>query len=295
MKVLLTGAQGMLGRHWHHAMKARGWTVTAFSRSDLDITSPETVSRAVETIRPEWVANAAAYADVDGCELNPVRADAVNRWGPSNLAAACRRSHAILFHLSTDYIFDGLSPHPYREADAPNPLSVYGRSKWQGESAVRESGTDFCLVRTSWLYAEWGRNFVLTIRDLAGKGQPLRVVNDQIGAPTFAGDLAEALCRLMEAGAQGVFHVTNAGFTSWYGLAGEILRLLGLEVPLAAISSTELSRPATRPANSRLDDTHFKEWGLEPLRSWNSALADCLGRISDDFNRLGAPVGVGKR
>jgi len=193
--------------------------------------------------------------------------------GTRAVALACRAAGAACCYISTDYVFDGTKAGPYLEEDRPNPLSVYGASKLAGEAAVLASLDRFWIVRTSWLYGPGGRHFVRAILDKARAGDPLRVVDDQIGAPTSTRDVAEALVTLVATTAYGTYHLTNAGACAWYDFALKILQLAGLDAtPVKAISSSELDRPARRPANSRLRNSRWEALGQPPLRPWDEAL-----------------------
>jgi dTDP-4-dehydrorhamnose reductase len=201
----------------------------------------------------------------------------VNAEGTRRVAEGCRRSGAALIYVSTDFVFDGRKPSPYVEADEPAPLSVYGRSKVAGEQAVRETAPRWIVARTAWLYGAHGRNFVKTILGKAAAGGPLRVVNDQVGSPTYARDLAAALVRLLERNLSGVFHLTNSGACSWYEFTREILRQGGFgHVPVSPMSSEELGRPARRPAYSVLANAAWHAAGEPILRPWPEALTAML-------------------
>ena len=271
MKVLITGAGGMLARALVEAL--RGHHVAPFPHRALDVTDGDTVLAAILRAAPDVVVHTAAWTDVDGCEGDPDRAFAVNAHGTRAVALACRAAGAACCYISTDYVFDGTKAGPYLEEDRPNPLSVYGASKLAGEAAVLASLDRFWIVRTSWLYGPGGRHFVRAILDKARAGDPLRVVDDQIGAPTSTRDVAEALVTLVATTAYGTYHLTNAGACAWYDFALKILQLAGLDAtPVKAISSSELDRPARRPANSRLRNSRWEALGQPPLRPWDEAL-----------------------
>ncbi len=275
MKIMILGAAGMLGGHLTRALKPRHQALPR-TRDDWDITDARACSADVASNRPDVVVNCAAFTKVDDCEREPDKAMLVNgetlRW----ISEACRTSGSRLIQVSTDYIFDGTKGSPYREEDVPNPLNVYGRSKLKGEEyARRQPGS--LIVRTSWLYGRGGPNFVDTIARLAQTGNPLKIVNDQFGSPTYAADLASALLLLVEKGTTGIVHVTNSGVCSWYEFAGEVLKVSGLEeVPLVPISTGELSRPAQRPLFSALDGSRYVSVAGGALRPWQEALKDYL-------------------
>lgn len=274
----LTGAEGMLGLEIRRAAARRGMALVPWDLPDFDVTAPETVRRAVREARPDVVIHAAAWTDVDGCECDPERAMRVNGEGTANVARACAEAGSRLLMVSTDYVFAGDRVEPWAEHDTPAPFSAYGRSKLAGEQAVRALGPAGTVARTAWLYAEHGRNFLLTMLGLARERDEVRVVDDQVGSPTYAADLAEALLNLAARGGSGVYHVTNAGRTSWCGFARRIFERAGLPAKVVPVTTAEFPRPAPRPANSVLANTRFAREGLEALRSWEDALDGCLAR-----------------
>lgn len=283
MRILITGAAGMLGRDLVSVLSAPAAPASAavptLYLADLDncdITDPDALICFFEEARPDIVVHAAAYTDVDGCERDAERAMRTNSGGTQNVARAATAFDARLIYVSTDYVFDGLKGSPYDECDPPNPQSVYGRSKLAGEQAVRECA-DHAIVRTAWLYGQHGRNFVTTILQQALKGQPLRVVDDQVGSPTWSHDLACTIAALVPKSATGIFHATGAGHCSWFDLAGAILEeaaLLGhsARVPVVPISTVELARAAPRPAFSVLGNRRLREAGVAPLPHWRDSL-----------------------
>jgi len=274
--VLVLGAKGMLAHDLVPTLRRRLPSVTervhAWDSQRLDIRNRQAVFEAVGRLRPSVVINTAAYTDVDGCESNADLATAVNAEGPGNIALACREVDALLVHFGTDYIFDGESKRPYRADDPPRPLSGYGQSKWEGEQAVRASACRHLITRTSWLFGLGRRNFVEKIVERGSVGGPLRVVADQIGRPTLAADLSEAVIRLLDAGAEGVLHFANDGSCSWFEFARSILKHAGLTAPITPITSSELSRPARRPANSVLDLADYVRTTGHTPPPWPDAL-----------------------
>ena len=281
-KVVVLGAGGMLASDLIPVLRERvataGGELLAWIRDDLDVTDRETVLEKIERARPSAVINCAAYTDVDGCESNRDKAMSVNADGPGYIAEACHSTEAMLIHYSTDFIFDGSSTWPYETNDIPNPLSVYGKSKFLGARAVCASKCQSVIIRTSWLYGLHGRNFVEAILAKAKKGEPLQVVTDQVGRPTYTEDLCEATVRLLDADARGIIHFANSGHCSWHEFAVEIVRQAGLAVAVKTLSSAELGRPAKRPAYSVLALTSYeKATGATP-RNWKDALADYMQR-----------------
>lgn len=294
MRILVTGAGGMLGRDMTLELAARRHDVVALTRGDLDIADIGAVRERISALRPDVVVNCAAYTRVDDAERDRERAFATNALGPRNLALACRRVGAVLLHISTDYVFDGGKGEPYTIWDPPSPLNVYGASKWWGENYVRSLLPEHYLVRTSWLFGEHGRNFVTTMLRMAdkcggdelessrtvsaprGAAQGIPVVADQQGSPTYTVDLAKACADLLETGCFGIYHVTNQGVTTWYEFAKAIFARVGLAINVRPVTSEEFARPARRPRNSALDAYPLRETIGYVLPPWEDALARFL-------------------
>jgi dTDP-4-dehydrorhamnose reductase len=275
MKILVTGAGGMVGRAVVRHCRALGDEVSAHERGVLDIADAEAVSRAFERERPDSVINCAAWTDVDGCELDPLRSHEANAVGPENLAHACRRAGASLVTISTDYVFDGRREGFYTQRDDPHPESAYGISKLEGEWRARHSCARTSVVRTGWIFGEGGKNFLSRMIELGAKGAPLKAISDAWGTPTYAEDLAGRLRRLAELDLPGVYHVVNAGRgASFEEFAHAALAAAGLSAEnVEAVGMDTLSRPAPRPRNSRLRCLLSEAVGLEPLPDWRDALA----------------------
>jgi dTDP-4-dehydrorhamnose reductase len=281
VKLLVTGAAGQLGLDVVASAESAGDDVIGVDKATLDITDADAVRSLLEAVRPDAVINAAAYTAVDACETNVDLAFAVNGTAPGILARACDAVGAHLVHVSTDYVFDGTLDRPYREDDATNPQSVYGRSKLAGE---REVGPGAAIVRTSWVCGEHGNNMVkLVLRLAANPDQPMAFVDDQRGHPTFTADLAPALRLLAVERRTGVHHVTNQGAVSWYEFVREILAAAGHDPDrVRPISTAELDppRPAPRPANSVLDNAVWRAVGLPMLRDFRDPLAELIAKIA---------------
>lgn len=278
MKVLVTGAGGMLAQAVVPALRDAGHAVTPLA--DLDVTRGDDVRRAIAQARPEWVVHLAAFTDVDGCESRADHAMRVNGEGSGHVAAAAAAAGAAILTMSSDYVFPGDTPTPRREDDATGPRSAYGRSKLAGEQAVRAANPRHAIVRTAWLYGRGGKNFVDTIRTRALAGGPLAVVDDQHGSPTWTVDLAGALVGLMQKGFVGTVHATNDGACTWHEFAVEICAMSGAKVDVARLSSAELARPAQRPAYSVLDTARLRQVLGHGLPHWRDALARYLAQLA---------------
>jgi dTDP-4-dehydrorhamnose reductase len=260
--------------------------VCGVDRQDFDITEEPAVERAFRGQRPEFVFHLAALTDVDGCEVNPQRAEQVNALGTRNVARACAEIGAGLVYLSTDYVFDGRGKKPYREDDCPNPISVYGLTKLRGERYVQALVARHMIVRSSWLFGPGGKNFVATILKLARERRNLRVVCDQRGSPTYTRHLALKLAELLATPGYGVFHVTGAGECSWFEFAGAIVQSGGYpQARVVPITTQEAGRLARRPAFSVLENRRLAESKLGALPHWTEGLAQYVeeGRRGGEF------------
>ena len=251
--------------------------VSGIDLDEADITNREQITETIAIRSPQLVIHTAACTDVDGCEQHPDRAYRVNAIGTQNIALACARLDATMVYISTDFVFNGRKNHPYIEFDAPDPLSVYARSKLAGEQYVRALVNKGFIVRTSWLFGKHGRNFVETILRLAGERDELRIVNDQIGSPTFAGDLVPEMARLIATEAYGIYHLSNQGACSWFDYARKILEYAHVRnVRVVPISTEALGRPAVRPAYSALRNYCMELTIGDRMRSWEEGLAAYL-------------------
>ena len=277
--VLLISPDGMLGRAWEALAVAERLPFESVSYPAFDLRDERSVTEALAP-RFRTVVNCSGFTDVDGAETNQDEAMAVNAYGVGTLSARCRATGAVLVHYSTDYVFDGCASEPYR-TDAPcRPASAYGRSKAMGEALLSASRCEHLLVRTSWLYAPWGKNFVDTIARLGRERAALRVVDDQRGRPTSAPYLAERSLALLRHGARGIFHVTDGGECTWFEFAREIVRVTGGGARVEPCTTDELARPAHRPAYSVLDLSRTEDV-IGPCRSWRENLRDVLRARSD--------------
>lgn len=282
MRVLVTGANGQLGSELVQLYAAHsGDEVLGIDLPELDITSTESVAHTVSEFKPDVVINCAAWTAVDAAEENEPAAMAVNGEGPEKLAAACRVTGAWLVQLSTDYVFSGEATTPYAEDAAPDPRSAYGRTKLAGEIAVQSMLPDaHYIVRTAWLYGHQGSNFVKTMLRLESERETIDVVDDQIGQPTYAADLAAQIVALVNARpAAGIFHGTNSGEVSWHGFTQEIFRQIGADpARVIAVTSEQFVRPAPRPAYSVLGHRRWAEVGLTEMRDWREAITEAMQR-----------------
>jgi dTDP-4-dehydrorhamnose reductase len=282
--ILLTGRTGQVGHELATALAPLG-NVVATGREQLDLLRPDSIVDCVRAVRPDIIINAAGYTAVDAAEAEPERAMRINADAPGILAEEAKRNGALLMHYSTDYVYDGSKGGLYTEDDAPNPLNAYGRSKLAGEQYIIASGCRHLIFRTSWLYADRGTNFLLTLLDLARKQPVLRVVDDQIGSPTWAADLAQATASSLRHprldDLTGVYHVSAQGFVSRFEFAEAILHLAaqhhsGPWARITPCSTPEFPRPAQRPLRVATSKQHFLEaFGLS-LPDWRSQLEHCL-------------------
>ena len=282
MRVLVTGANGQLGSELVALYAARsGDEVLGVDLPDVDITSSSSVGEVFASFSPDVVINCAAWTAVDAAEENEAGALAVNGEGPRVLARACRDAGAWLVQISTDYVFSGDATSPYAENATPDPRSAYGRTKLVGELAVQEELPDaHYIVRTAWLYGHQGNNFVKTMLRLESERETIDVVDDQVGQPTYAADLAAQIVALFDARpAAGTFHGTNSGDVSWHGFTQEIFRLIGADpARVIAVTSEQFVRPAPRPAYSVLGHQRWADAGLSEMRDWREAIAEGMQR-----------------
>jgi len=285
MRILISGQHGQVSSELQKRLGAIGELVVP-GRDQLDLAQPEQIRRQVRRVRPDLIINAAAYTAVDKAESDAAAAFAVNAEAPGILAEEALALGIPLIHYSTDYVFDGSKTEPYNEADEPHPLGVYGKSKLAGEQAITAVQGKHLILRTSWVYSTHGHNFLLTMQRLLQEKPELRIVADQIGAPTWAGTIANSTLALIErwrageAGVWGTYHLTAQGETSWFGFAqaiGEALRDQGKPCAnLLPITTSDYPTPTARPQNSRLDCSRLqREWGVSQP-DWQTALRECL-------------------
>ena len=283
MKCLITGGSGQLGLALQNELGRRKIDYVAANSSELDITKPVIVSQQVDLIKPTIIINAGAWTNVDEAESNDEAAYAVNALGPQNLAIAAKQVGAKMVQVSTDYVFSGEQGRPWGESSEPNPQTVYGKTKSQGEKFLLDLYPhDSFVIRTAWLYSAYRTNFVKTMTKLALlSNSEVRVVNDQVGQPTFVGDLAKQITDLISSQAtSGIYHATNSGQSTWFEFAQEIFKLVGADVSrVVPILTTEFPRPAKRPMYSVLGHESWAKTSVPAMRDWRIALAEAMPAI----------------
>lgn len=275
MRVMVVGSRGMLGTDLMLSFASDH--ALGLDLPELDITDAQQCCDQVLEYKPEVIVDAAALTNVDYCESHEEEAFRVNGQATENLAAAAQAARALLVYYSTDYVFDGSKEDPYHEDDTPNPLSVYGKSKLRGEELLRTTCPDHLILRTSWLFGCHGRNFISTIVGVAREGQPLRVVDDQRGSPTYTRDLAARTLAMLRAGCRGTYHVTNGGSCSWYELALRSVQWADVAgAGVEPVKTYQFPRPAPRPACSILANTRLLQEGFPAMRPWQDAVRDYI-------------------
>lgn len=277
MVVLVTGASGQLGQAIQFvAGNYPSIQFTFCSSSDLDITNKDNCKTVFNSIKPDFCINAAAYTAVDKAESEPEKAHLINCIGAKNLAETCKEFDTKLIHISTDFVFDGSKNAPYNEADLPNPKGVYGRTKLEGEKAIQETFDAYFIIRTSWVYSQFANNFMKTMLRLASERTSLNVVNDQIGTPTNAVDLANAILKIVESktsqGQYGIYNFSNEGQCSWFDFAKKIFEVNHVKIDLNPIPTTQFPTPAERPKYSVLDKMKFKNTFGIAIQSWENSI-----------------------
>jgi dTDP-4-dehydrorhamnose reductase len=272
-KVLITGANGQLGKELVELFTEKGFEVYGFGRDKMDITNQAQVQEVISTVKPDIVLHSAAHTQVDLAESEPDQAFLINAYGTRNVAVAAEAVGAKLVYVSTDYVFDGTNDEPYNEFSPTSPLGVYGKSKLAGEQFVRDLHSKFFIVRTSWVYGKYGANFVKTMLKLGEERKELSVVSDQIGCPTYTLDLANAILELVNSEKYGIYHISNSGSCSWYELAKEIFKEAKMEIKVIPCTTAEFPRPAARPAYSVLEHMSIELNQFSSIRSWREGLS----------------------
>lgn len=280
MRIMVTGATGQLGREVVRELTDRGHQVLGVSTADFDLTDAEAVRAAVAAAKPEGVVHCAAYTAVDRAEQEVERCMAINALGTQHLAKAARDAGARLLYVSTDYVFSGEGRLPHQADETPAPLNVYGMSKYRGEQAVRESLAEHFILRVSWVYGAGGNNFVRTMLRLGRERESVRVVCDQVGAPTYAVDLARLMADMIVTDRYGVYHASGGGCCSFAELAAAIMKAAGLPCQVVPVPTSEYPTAARRPLNSRLSLRSLDENGFARLPDWEDGLARFLREIA---------------
>ncbi|MBM4066546.1 MAG: dTDP-4-dehydrorhamnose reductase [Planctomycetes bacterium] len=284
MKILVIGSHGMLGRDLVNRLsnlsdqKNPGNEVIAADREHVDITHGEDASKFIAQIKPDVIVNCAAFSNVDACETQISNAFAVNATGAKNVALAGKQAGAKVIHISTDYVFDGMKNAPYLETDKPHPLSVYGKSKLEGEIAVQETNGNCAIIRTAWLFGPYRKNFVTTMLELGRKNRSVSVVTDQYGSPTYTADLSCAIQTVISRDLQGIYHVTNIGRCSRYEWAQKIFELTGNQVSVLPLKTADYQRAARVPRNSSLNCTKYTTTTGQKMRPWHEALEEYISK-----------------
>lgn len=288
MKVLVTGASGQLGFDVCRELRQLGIEHRGLSSKELDIRDGAAVQCMLEEYRPDAVIHCAAYTQVDRAEEEPEQCFAVNALGTRNIARACAAVGAKLLYISTDYVFPGTGERPYEPEDETGPLGIYGKSKLEGEHAVRELLDRFFIVRISWAFGINGGNFIRTMLRLSETVDTVRVVDDQVGSPTYTADLAPLLCDMIQTEKYGIYHATNSGFCSWAELAEAVFACAGKSTKVQRVTTAEYGAKAPRPHNSRLSKTKLPERGFCPLPWWQDGLKRFLEEMIASKEHSGA-------
>ena len=288
MNILITGANGQLGHEMQRVAEnsKHNYTFTDVAEGyrHLDITNLEDIRKTVKELGIELIVNCAAYTNVDRAESDYTTADLLNNTAAGNLATAMKETGGTLIHISTDYVFQGDRNTPCQEDWPTNPLGVYGKTKLAGEKAIENTGCCHIIIRTAWLYSQWGKNFVKTMRSLTASHDTLKVVFDQVGTPTFAGDLADVIAHIIETGQTektGIYHFSNEGVCSWYDFAKLICELSGNTCDIEPCHSEEFPSPVKRPHFSVLDKTKIKATFGVKVPYWADSLKECIAQLSN--------------
>jgi dTDP-4-dehydrorhamnose reductase len=280
--IVVFGASGQLGQCLKSVAEAQGITAIYFpAESEADILNKDAIKQIFDTYKPAWCINCAAYTAVDKAEGDIDLARKINKTGVENLSTLCLEYNSVLIHTSTDFVFKGDKPVPLNESDIAEPVNMYGLTKLEGEIAVTDNLEKYYIVRTSWLYSEYGNNFVKTMLKLGGERNELKIIADQIGTPTYAMDLADCILQIISAKDKtyGTYHYSNEGVASWYDFAKAIFDISGAKVKVLPIKTSEYPLPAVRPAYSVMDKTKIKQtFGIE-IRYWRDSLITCISKL----------------
>lgn len=292
MNILVTGANGQLGHEMQRVAKSSNhnyiFTDVADGYEKLDITNIEDIRNMVKNNNVDIIVNCAAYTNVDKAESDYDTADLINNTAAGNLATAMKEAGGTLIHISTDYVFQGDRNTPCQEDWTTNPLGVYGKTKLAGEAAIATTGCNSIIIRTAWLYSQWGKNFVKTMQSLTATHDTLKVVFDQVGTPTFAGDLADTIAHIINTGQTnktGIYHFSNEGVCSWYDFAKMICKLSGNTCDISPCYSEEFPSPVKRPHFSVLDKRKIKETFGKKVPYWTDSLEVCIKQLAEANNK----------
>ncbi len=283
MRILVTGVKGQLGFDVVNEITKRGMEAVGVDVEEMDITDPEAVDKVITGAKVDAVIHCAAYTAVDAAEDNPEVCMKVNKEGPRNIATTCKKLGIKMLYISTEYVFNGEGERPWVPEDQPAPLSVYGRSKYEGEQEIQKILDDFFIVRISWAFGVNGKNFVRTMLNLSKTRDALNVVNDQIGSPTYTYDLARLLVDIIQTDKYGIYHATNEGFCSWYEFACAIFKEAGIDkMKVSPVTTAEYpAAKAKRPANSRMSKEKLINAGFKPLPTWQDALHRYISELRE--------------
>ena len=281
MKVLVTGVKGQLGYDVVNELEKRGHTAVGTDVDNMDITNPELVEKTLDEVRPDAVIHCAAYTAVDAAEDNVELCRRINAEGTKNIAVVCEKLGIKMMYISTDYVFNGEGDNFWEPDDVREPLNVYGQTKYEGELEVEKHVEKFFIVRIAWVFGVNGKNFIKTMLRLGENNKTIKVVNDQVGSPTYTYDLARLLVDMIETDKYGRYHATNEGLCTWYEFAKEIFRQAGMDVEVRPVTSDEFPSKAKRPHNSRISKEKLTEAGFERLPVWQDALERYLSVICE--------------
>jgi dTDP-4-dehydrorhamnose reductase len=279
MKVLVTGVKGQLGHDVVNELEKRGIEAVGTDINDMDITDAESVDRVIKAAAPDAVIHCAAYTAVDAAEDNEETCRKINAGGTQNIADVCKELDIKMIYISTDYVFSGQGERPWEPDDERNPVSVYGRTKYEGELAVQNTLDKYFIVRIAWVFGINGKNFVKTMLKLSENHDRITVVNDQFGSPTYTFDLAKLLVDMVQTDKYGIYHATNEGICSWYEFACEIFKQAGIDMEVIPVTTAEYGAKAVRPYNSRMSKDKLTDNGFEKLPTWQDALKRYLKEL----------------
>ena len=276
MKVLVTGVNGQLGYDVVKELEQRGHKAIGVDRKIMDLTSTEQIKECVETVKPEAIIHCAAYTAVDKAEDEEELCRRVNATATKDIAECAKKLDIPMIYISTDYVFDGTKDGGYKEEDTPNPINVYGQTKYEGELYVQELLEKYYIVRISWVFGENGNNFIDTMLRLAKEMDSLNVINDQVGSPTYTKDLSRLLVDMVETDKYGIYHATNEEYCTWYEFAKEIFKISKIDIEVNPINTSQYSTKAARPLNSKLNKDKLTNNGFNKLTTWKESLKEYI-------------------